>query len=124
LTLLAVELLFENFMCWAIAALDRSKYSYRPLQDPGADLLTPLAMALPAPLRKFPGYTVMHFVALLAFGVFAKALRGGLNQRESRPMLAKLTRVFATLIASTVLKVACFSVTILPNPRPRCYARR
>lgn len=35
-----------------------------------------------------------------------------------------MSRVVLTIAASRVLRVASFMCTVLPNPRPGCYARR
>ncbi len=35
-----------------------------------------------------------------------------------------MSRVVLTICCSRILRMACFMVTVLPNPVPNCYVRR
>jgi DNA mismatch repair protein MutS2 len=121
--LMIAELLFENFMVYFVSATDLRKYEDVPaLQDNLALLLDAAKTRRPLfwkPLLEFRWAGTVHFLCAALFLAFSVAW-------DQVPFsgFGMMSRFFATMVVGRLVRVAAFCATVLPNPRPGCYARR
>jgi len=121
--LMIAELLLENFMVWVVSATDARKYEDVPaLQDNVAaafDALKARSPRLAAPVLEFRLAGTVHFLCATLALAFSVAW-------DQVPFsgFGMMARFFATTAVGRLVRVAAFCATVLPNPRPGCYARR
>jgi DNA mismatch repair protein MutS2 len=127
--IMIAELLFENFMVWVVSATDVRKYDDVPaLQDNVALLLDALkeetraggrAAPLWRALLEFRWAGTVHFLCAALALAFSVAW-------DQVPFsgFGMMSRFFAATVVGRLVRVAAFCATVLPNPRPGCYARR
>lgn len=122
-SLMIAELLFENFMVWVVSATDVRKYENVPaLQDNAAlffDALKERAPRLWAPLLEFRWAGTVHFLCAALVLAFSVAW-----DQVPYSGFGMMSRFFAATVVGRLVRVAAFCATVLPNPRPGCYARR
>ncbi|KAH3767023.1 Phosphatidylinositol:ceramide inositolphosphotransferase 3 [Pelomyxa schiedti] len=121
---LCSELLIENFFIWFVSYSYHSKYdlTIQGLQDN-------LALLLPDFFAKFGAFgdliskytwaTATHFllaILALAFSV--------LFSQVPYSALGMMSRFFATLTTTRIVRTIGFLVTVLPNPRVKCITKR
>mmetsp|Transcript_8179 Transcript_8179/g.17534 ORF Transcript_8179/g.17534 Transcript_8179/m.17534 type:complete len:266 (+) Transcript_8179:325-1122(+) len=116
------ELIFENGMVWLVSASDQQKYETVPALQDNVELGVNI-VSRHVPLLHWFVYlkaaTALHFlIALLALAFSV------LWDQVPYSGFGIMTRVVATIAASRLIRIACFMSTVLPNPRPGCYARR
>lgn len=117
-----VELSAENGLVWLVSAWDRRKYEHVPgLQDNGQLAAEALMAGRPrlARLLHARWANILHFLAAILALAFSVVW-----DQVPYSGFGIMARVTLTICCSRALRVVCFMSTVLPSPRPGCYARR